>query len=627
MRVRISCSRAGTRRAMPRAPFRRPTSRAKPARTFSRCSRVVSIASIFARQSPILISLIPLLPLHPALKMTPKTKKAAFPLGVAAGLEDLVRCLVAKCWVLRARLAGPLPVIREAAGKSETVIKLITHAPWCPFKSLPRTNIRNSRGSVKRRVQKLHISSVYEFTKNYKLDLSASRTPTTKDNMQSDAIKKGISRAPARAMLKATGLTDADLARPLVAIANTWTEVTPCNFHLRALAEKVKEGVRAAGGTPIEFDTITVSDGITMGTEGMKASLVSREVIADSIELFVRAHAFDAVIAICGCDKTIPGVVMALARLNLPSLALYGGSILAGHFAGREVTIMDVFEAVGACAAGKMTEKQLGELEDVACPGAGACGGQFTANTMAMALTFLGISPMGANEIPATDPRKGKAAFDCGKTVMKLLKDDIRPRQIITPASLQNAIVSVAATGGSTNAVLHLLAIARDAEVPLKLDEFDSISAKTPLLADLKPGGRFTAPDMFRAGGMRLLGQRLHEAELLQDGITASGKSLLEEIRGASETPGQEVVRTLLNPIKKEGGLAILRGTLAPEGCVVKLAGHERLKHIGPARVFDSEEAAFDAVQKRQIQPGDVVVIRYEGPKGGPGMREMLGVT
>jgi dihydroxy-acid dehydratase len=445
--------------------------------------------------------------------------------------------------------------------------------------------------------------------------------------MQSDAIKKGISRAPARAMLKATGLTDADLARPLVAVANTWTEVTPCNFHLRTLAERVKEGIRAAGGTPIEFDTITISDGITMGTEGMKASLVSREVIADSIELFVRAHAFDAVVAICGCDKTIPGVVMALARLNIPGLALYGGSILAGNFRGKEVTIQDVFEAVGACAAGTMSVKELGELEDRACPGAGACGGQFTANTMATAISFLGISPMGANEIPATDPRKGKAAFDCGKTVMKLLKDDIRPRQIITPASLQNAIVSVAATGGSTNAVLHLLAIARDAEVPLKLDEFDTISAKTPLLADLKPGGRFTAPDMFRAGGMRLLGKRLQEAELLQDGITASGKSLFEEIQGASETPGQEVLRTLLNPIKKEGGLAILRGTLAPEGCVVKLAGHERLKHIGPARVFDSEEEAFDAVQKREIQPGDVVVIRYEGPKGGPGMREMLGVT
>jgi len=445
--------------------------------------------------------------------------------------------------------------------------------------------------------------------------------------MQSDLIKKGISRAPARAMLKATGLTDADLARPLVAVANTWTEVTPCNFHLRSLAERVKEGIRAAGGTPIEFDTITISDGITMGTEGMKASLVSREVIADSIELFVRAHAFDAVVAICGCDKTIPGTVMALARLNIPGLALYGGSILPGNFRGREVTIQDVFEAVGACAAGSMTTKELGELEDKACPGAGACGGQFTANTMATAITFLGISPMGANEIPATDPRKGKAAFDCGKLVMKLLKEDIRPRQIITHESLHNAITSVASTGGSTNAVLHLLAIARDAGVELKLEEFDRISKATPLLADLKPGGRFTAPDMFRAGGMRLLAQRLHQAELLKDGLTASGKTLFQEMREGVEAPGQEVIRTLINPIKKEGGIAILRGTLAPEGCVVKLAGHERLTHRGPARVFDSEEEAFDAVQNRRIQAGDVVVIRYEGPKGGPGMREMLAVT
>ena len=445
--------------------------------------------------------------------------------------------------------------------------------------------------------------------------------------MHSDAIKKGISRAPARAMLKATGLTDADLARPLVAVANTWSEVTPCNFHLKALAERVKEGIRAAGGTPIEFDTIVISDGITMGTEGMKASLVSREVVADSIELFVRAHAFDAVIALCGCDKTIPATVMALARLNLPGLVLYGGSILPGHFRGREVTIQDVFEAVGACAAGTITVKDLGELEDNACPGAGACGGQFTANTMATALAFLGISPMGANEIPATDPRKGKAAFDCGKLVMRLLKDDIRPDKILTRASLRNAIASVAATGGSTNAVLHLLAIARDARVPLSLEDFDAISARTPILADLKPGGRFTAPDLFRAGGMRLLAKRLIEANLLQDGPTVSGKSLFDEAREASETQGQEVVRPLLNPLKPNGGLAILRGSLAPEGCVVKLAGHERLAHTGPARVFDSEEAAFEAVQNRAIQPGDVVVIRYEGPRGGPGMREMLAVT
>jgi dihydroxy-acid dehydratase len=445
--------------------------------------------------------------------------------------------------------------------------------------------------------------------------------------MQSDTIKNGISRAPARAMLKATGLTDADLARPLVAVANTWTEVTPCNFHLRDLAEKVKAGVRAAGGTPIEFDTITISDGITMGTEGMKASLVSREIIADSIELFVRAHAFDAVVAICGCDKTIPGTVMALARLNIPGLSFYGGSIMPGSFHDREVTIQDVFEAVGACAAGRMSTKELGELENRACPGAGACGGQFTANTMATAITFLGISPMGANEIPATDPQKAQAAFECGKTVMKLLAAHVRPSQIITHNSLLNAIASVAATGGSTNAVLHLLAIASDAGVKLTLEEFDSISAKTPLLADLRPFGRFTAPDMFQAGGMRLLGQRLCEAGLLHDGPTVSGRTLFEEIAQATEAPGQEVLRPLSNPLKKDGGLAILRGSLAPEGCVVKLAGHERLLHRGPARVYDSEESAFAAVQSRKIQPGDVVVIRYEGPKGGPGMREMLAVT
>jgi dihydroxy-acid dehydratase len=445
--------------------------------------------------------------------------------------------------------------------------------------------------------------------------------------MQSDAIKKGPARAPARAMLKGTGLTDADLAKPLVAVANTWTEVTPCNFHLRKLAEHVKAGIRAAGGTPIEFDTITISDGITMGTEGMKASLVSREVIADSIELFVRAHAFDAVVAICGCDKTIPGTVMALARLNIPSLSLYGGSIQAGTFEGRDVTILDVFEAVGALAAGKMTEKQLCELEDRACPGAGACGGQFTANTMALAITFLGISPMGANEVPATDPGKEKTAFDCGKKVMDLLKADIRPSQIITRESLHNAIASVAASGGSTNAVLHLLAIASDAGVPLDLKDFDEISEKTPILADLKPGGRFNAPDMYKAGGMRVLAQRLREAGLLKDGLTASGRNLFQEIDEATETAGQQVVRPLATPLKPTGGIAILRGSLAPEGCVVKLSGHERVLHRGPARVFDSEEACFAAVQNREIKPGDVVVIRYEGPKGGPGMREMLAVT
>ncbi len=445
--------------------------------------------------------------------------------------------------------------------------------------------------------------------------------------MQSDAIKKGISRAPARAMLKATGLTDADLAKPLVAIANTWSDVTPCNSHLRGIADKVREGIRAAGGTPIECNTIVISDGITMGTEGMKGSLVSREVIADSIELFVRSHSFDAVVAICGCDKTIPGTVMALARLNLPSLSLYGGSIMPGRFHGHDVTIQDVFEAPGAYATGKMTEKEVCELEDRACPGAGACGGQFTANTMATAITFLGISPMGANDVPAVHLGKAQVAIDCGKLVMQLFAKDIRPKQLITRASLENAIASVAATGGSTNAVLHLLAIARDMGVPLSIEDFDRISAKTPILADLKPGGRFTAPDMFTAGGMRLLGKRLQEAGLLQDGLTASGKNLFEEISAAQETPGQEVIRPLSHPIKKDGGLAILRGSLAPEGCVVKLSGHERVFHTGPARVFDSEEICFEAVQQRKIKPGDVVVIRYEGPKGGPGMREMLAVT
>jgi len=445
--------------------------------------------------------------------------------------------------------------------------------------------------------------------------------------MQSDLIKKGVARAPARAMLKATGLTDADIEKPLVAIANTWTEVTPCNYHLRALAQNVKDGVRAAGGTPIEFDTIAISDGITMKTEGMKASLVSREVIADSIELFVFGHAFDAVVAICGCDKTIPGTVMALARLNLPSLSLYGGSIMPGHFRGHDVTIQDVFEAVGACQAGKMTESELRDLEGKACPGAGACGGQFTANTMATALTFLGISPMGANEVPAVDPRKSQVAFDCGQLSMMLWKKDTRARRIITAASLRNAIVSVAATGGSTNAVLHLLAIARDADVPLTIDEFGKIFASTPLLADLKPGGHFNAVDMYTAGGMRLLGKVLQDAGLLTDAPTVSGKTLFEELASAKETSAQTVIHPLSNPIKKDGGLAILRGSLAPDGCVIKLAGHERIYQRGPAKVFDSEEAAFEAVQQQKIKTGDVIVIRYEGPKGGPGMREMLGVT
>ncbi len=445
--------------------------------------------------------------------------------------------------------------------------------------------------------------------------------------MRSDAIKKGLSRAPARAMLKATGLTDADLERPFVAVINTWAEVTPCNFHLRRLAEKVKEGIRAAGGTPIEFNTIVVSDGISMGTEGMKASLVSREVIADSIELVVRGHFFDAVVALSGCDKTIPGTVMALARLDLPSLMLYGGSILPGQFQGRDVTIQDVFEAVGACATGRITSKELGELENKACPGAGACGGQFTANTMSTAISMLGMSPMGANDIQALDARKDEAAFRCGQLVLDALRNDLRPSRIITRPALENAIAAVATTGGSTNAVLHLLAIAQEAGVPLVLDDFDTVASRTPLLVDLKPGGRFTAPDLDRAGGTRLVAKRLLDAGLLHDELTVTGRALFEEARAATETPNQQVVRSLTNPLKSTGGLAILRGSLAPEGCVVKLAGHERMQHTGPARVFDCEEAAFEAVQQRVIKPGDVVVIRYEGPKGGPGMREMLAVT
>jgi dihydroxy-acid dehydratase len=445
--------------------------------------------------------------------------------------------------------------------------------------------------------------------------------------MRSDTLKKGTSRAPARAMLKGAGYTDADLEKPLIGIANTWTEVTPCNMHLRALAEKVKEGVREAGGTPIEFNTIAISDGISMGTEGMKASLVSREVIADSIELFVMGHSLDGVVALSGCDKTIPGTVMALARLDVPSIMLYGGAIAPGRFQGRDVTIQDVFEGVGAHGAGKMTESDLRVLEDHACPGAGACGGQYTANTMATAIAFLGMSPFGANEVPATDPRKDDVARACGRAVLGLVKRDVRPKSLITRASLENAIASVATTAGSTNAVLHLLAIAREAGVSLEIDDFDPISARTPVTADLKPAGRFTAVDIYKAGGERLVGARLREAGLLRDTPTCTGLTLFEEIDQAKETKGQRVVLPLASALKPRGGFAILRGSLAPEGCVLKLAGQDRQKHVGPARVFDGEEAAFAAVQAGSIRAGDVIVIRYEGPRGGPGMREMLAVT
>jgi dihydroxy-acid dehydratase len=445
---------------------------------------------------------------------------------------------------------------------------------------------------------------------------------------KSRVILEGPERAPARAMLKGTGFSDADLAKPIVGVASTWTETMPCNFHLRALAERVKEGIRQAGGTPMEFDTIAISDGVTMGTEGMKASLVSRELIADSIELVCRGHLFDAVVCLVGCDKTLPAAAMALMRLDLPGLLLYGGSIAPGHFEGRDVTVQDVFEAVGAHAAGKISLQTLHALEDVACPGAGACGGQFTANTMALAMEFLGLSPVGLGSIPALDPRKDEAARASGRLVMQLLRDGLTPRHIVKRHSFDNAIAGVAATGGSTNAVLHLTAIASEARIPLSLEDFDRISARTPLIADLKPGGRFVAVDLDRAGGVPLVAQRLIAADRFDgDALTVDGKRWRDHAAGAVEAPGQEVVRPLSRPVKTTGGLCILRGSLAPGGAVVKMAGHERTQHRGPARVFDREEDAFAAVREGGIKPGDVVVIRYEGPRGGPGMREMLGVT
>ena len=447
-------------------------------------------------------------------------------------------------------------------------------------------------------------------------------------NRRSRVITQGPDRAPSRAMLKAVGLTDEDLDRPLVGVANTWIEVMPCNFHLRRLSARVKDGIRAAGGTPIEFNTVAVSDGVSMGTEGMKASLISREVIADSIELVTRGHLFDAVVALSGCDKTIPGTVMALARLDLPSLMLYGGSIMPGRFQGRDVTIQDVFEGVGAHAAKKMTDAELLDLESHACPGPGACGGQFTANTMATAFEVLGISPIGTASVPAMDDRKDDAAFRAGEMVMELLKKGLTARQVITRPALENAVAAVAATGGSTNGVLHLLGVAREAEVELRIDDFDRISSRTPLIADLKPGGRFVANDLYHAGGVPLVARRLLDAGRLDgDCMTVTGRTLGEEVRDVEETPGQEVVRQVSAPLKPTGGLVILRGNLAPEGCVVKVAGHERKLHRGPARVFDREEDSFRAVQNGEIREGDVVVIRYEGPVGGPGMREMLGVT
>jgi dihydroxy-acid dehydratase len=446
--------------------------------------------------------------------------------------------------------------------------------------------------------------------------------------LRSRTILEGPDRAPARAYLKGIGYDEEALKRPIIGIANTWTETMPCNFHLRGIAERVKDGVRAAGGTPMEFNTVAVSDGITMGTEGMRASLISREVIADSIELVARGHMFDGVVALSGCDKTIPGCVMALARLDVPSVMLYGGSIAPGRLRGKDVSIQDVFEAVGAHAAGKMTDEELTELENVASPGAGACGGQYTANTMSTAFEMLGISAMGTSMVPAQDGKKGQAAEDVGRLVMKLVEDDLRPSQIITKDALENAIALVAATGGSTNAVLHLLAVAREMDVPLNLEDFDRIAWQTPLLADLKPGGRFYATDLFRAGGVPVVIDRLLEAGLIHpDAKTVTGKTIGELGANGSEPEGQEVIRPLDNPIKPNGGFAILHGNLAPDGCVVKLSGHGRIEHTGPARVFESEEEAFAAVKTQSIEKGDVVLIRNEGPSGGPGMREMLAVT
>ena len=445
---------------------------------------------------------------------------------------------------------------------------------------------------------------------------------------RSHTLTDGAHRAPARAMLRASGLSDDDFKKPLIGVANTWIEIGPCNYHLRELAQHVKEGIRAAGGTPLEFNTVSISDGITMGTEGMRTSLVSREVIADSIELVTRGNLFDALIVLVGCDKTIPGGVMALARLNIPGLILYGGSIAPGQFEGHAVTIQDVFEAVGMHGRGKMTDAQLRSLEGAACPGAGACGGQFTANTMALVCEFLGIAPMGLSSVPATNAAKGNAGHRAGELVLDLLRRDLTPSKIITKAAIENAIAGVAATGGSTNAVLHLLAIANEAKIPLSIDDFDRISSRVPIIADLKPGGRFVATDLYAAGGTALIAKRMLEAGLLRgDAITVTGRSLAQEATAAKETPSQQVVRKLDAPLKPTGGLVILKGNIAPEGCVVKVAGYDLQNFRGPARVFDNEEAAFAAVENGAIKAGDVVVIRYEGPKGGPGMREMLAVT
>jgi dihydroxy-acid dehydratase len=445
---------------------------------------------------------------------------------------------------------------------------------------------------------------------------------------QSHVLTNGRDRAPARSMLKAIGFTDDDLAKPIIGVAHMWIETMPCNFNHRDLAARVKEGIRAAGATPMEFNTISISDGVTMGTQGMKASLVSRDLIADSIELVGRGYLFDAMIAIVGCDKTIPGAAMGLIRLDVPSLLLYGGSIAPGRFQGRDVTIQDVFEAVGANAAGRLSDEELLEVENAACPGAGSCGGQYTANTMAMVLEFLGLAAMGTGSVSAIDPRKEQTAYESGQLVVELLRRGTRPSDILTRQSFENAIAAVAATGGSTNAVLHILALAREAGIPLHIDDFNPIGDRTPLIADLKPGGRYTAVDLGRAGGIGLVAQRMVAGGVI-DGSqrTVTGRTISEEGQRVQETPGQDVVWTVEKPIKPTGGLVILKGNLAPEGAVVKLSGFERKEHQGPARIFNCEEDAMAAVTSHQINPGDVMVIRYEGPKGGPGMREMLGVT
>ena len=452
--------------------------------------------------------------------------------------------------------------------------------------------------------------------------------PTDPAKRNSAALTNGPDRAPARSMLKAIGFTDDDLAKPLIGVATTWIETMPCNFNQRRLAESVKEGIRATGGTPMEFNTIAISDAVTMGTKGMKMSLVSREVIADSIELTARGHLFDGIVCLVGCDKTIPAAAMALARLDIPGVVLYNGTIYPGTYKGKRIDIVTVFEAVGAYQAGTMTLEELYDIENAACPGAGACGGQYTANTMSTALEFLGLSPAGLNGIPAEAPEKDEAARKTGELVMRLLHDDVRPSDIVTRAALENAIASIAATGGSTNGVLHMLAIAHEFGIALDIDDFGMIADRTPVVADMRPGGRFTASEMYDAGGIALVMRELLRRDLLHgDAKNVDGRSMAEIAEAVSEAPGQQVVVSIEQPLKPVGGLAILRGSLAPEGCVVKLAGHERRRHTGPARVFDSEEEAFEALKVESIKSGDVVVIRYEGPSGGPGMREMLTVT